>query len=159
MRTKRLVLIAASCVLLLGCSLWGEPEPEDTATLMANLYGTWVAKQTVGGEYTVVLLADRDAGAESSGLIGRIPGEASGKILIRDSADGRWLAGVYKVVGGRLLARSSTEETWALTFRCELRTGRLYMPTGDGRELELNRTAEVGLTGSAVPKAPDAKID
>ncbi len=148
MVSRARVLVAASLVLLAGAAGCRSRGLDRDHARLANIYGTWSSKQ-FGGGYTVVLLADTDATVETSRLIGRIPGEASGKIMVRESAEGKWLVGIYKVVGGKVLARSSTEETWALTLRCDLKRGKLYLPTGDGKDTELFRSAQTGVTEPA----------
>lgn len=148
-------LVALSLILFvgagsLGCLFRRGGNRVDRSQIqLANIYGTWVAKQ--GGGYTVVLLADTDSSVENSRLIGRIPGQASGTVMVRESPKSKWLLGIYKVVGDKVLARSSTEETWALTLRCDLKRGKLYLPSGDGKDVELFRSAETGV------RTPDRK--
>ena len=124
-----LVLAAAGCRRSSGADLSG----------LAGVYGTWVSADG----YTVVLLADTDPAAHGGRLIGMIPGTASGRVLIREAGEGgKWRAGIYKLVKDRILTRSSEEETWAVAFTCDLRAGKLFMPGGDGKQVELFRSAK-----------------
>ncbi len=156
MLSRSRVLVAVSLVLFigagsLGCGFRRGNRVDKSQAQLANIYGTWVARQ--GGGYTVVLLADTDSSVENSRLIGRIPGQASGTVMVRESSKSKWLMGIYKVVGDKILARSSTEETWALTLRCDLKRGKLFLPSGDGKDVELYRSSE---TGIKTPAGKDA---
>jgi hypothetical protein len=68
--------------------------------------------------------------------------------------DAKWKQGIYKVVDRRVLARSSTDETWALTLTCDLARGQLFLPSGSGKEVELHRSAI-----AAGVKESDADVD
>jgi hypothetical protein len=106
--------------------------------MLAGIYGTWTGKDG----FTVVLMADRGV-LGGTRLIGGIPGEIDGRILVKHAGkDAKWKPGVYKVVGRRVLARSSTDEAWAITLTCDLGAGRLYMPGSDGKPEELSRSAK-----------------
>ncbi len=133
----RPVLCAAALVLAAaGCRGAGA---DADMTRLAGIYGTWASPDG----YTVVLLADTDSAAQGGRLIGMIPGSASGRVLIKEAGeDARWRPGIYKIVGKRILTRSSTEDAWAVTFTCDLGAGKLFMPGGDGKQVELHRTAK-----------------
>jgi hypothetical protein len=134
--------------------------------LLAGIYGTWRSQDG----FVVVVLADRGGAIGGGSQISGIPGEINGRIMIKvpdpavklgkapegdkpppkpGRADagggapaGNWKHGVYKVVDRRLLARSTTEELWAVTFTCDLGSGKLFMPAPDGkRDIELFRSA------------------
>jgi hypothetical protein len=125
------VLIAAAA----GC----RGASGDDMSGLAGIYGTWASADG----YTVVLLADTDQAAHNGRLIGMIPGTASGRVLIKEAGEGaKWRAGIYKLVKDRILTRSSDQDTWAVTFTCDLRAGKLFMPGGDGKQVELFRSAK-----------------
>jgi hypothetical protein len=153
--------LAIAALLFSGCFGGGDDgarEDRERAKL-AGIYGTWTSKEG----FVVVLLADRSSAIGGTGQISGIPGEINGRIMIKDptgslgkkpndpkvaaegdgARDSLWKQGVYKVVGRRLLARSTTEEIWAVSFSCELNAGKLFMATGDGgKEVELFRSAK-----------------
>ena len=130
------LLAAALVMVAAGCRSGGA---DADMTRLAGIYGTWASPDG----YTVVLLADTDSAAQGGRLIGMIPGSASGRVLIKEAGeDAKWRPGIYKVVGNRVLTRSSTEDAWAVTFTCDLGAGKLFMPGGDGKQVELHRTAK-----------------
>ncbi len=172
MARKLTVATACACLmtaalLFSGCFGRGDDgarEDRERARL-AGIYGTWTSKEG----FVVVLLADRGGASGGSGQIGGIPGEINGQIMIKDpskslgkkpedpqdskdpkvaaegdaSGNALWKQGVYKVVGRRVLARSTTEEVWAVSFTCDLNAGKLFMATGDGgKEVELSRSTK-----------------
>jgi hypothetical protein len=130
-------LLAALWLAGSGCGGGGLSGEDKQKALLAGIYGTWTSKDG----FTVVLMADRGV-LGGARLIGGIPGEIDGRIMIKNPAkDSKWMPGVYKVVGRRVLARSSTEEAWAITLTCDLGAGRLYLPGPDGKPEELIRSA------------------
>jgi len=162
------VLLSAS-----GCGRGGASKQaaieERQRKLLAGIYGTWVSKNG----FVVVILADRGGAIGGGNQISGIPGEINGRIMIKvpdpgvklggepkepkdpkkppasgpaageEQPGSRWKHGVYKVVDRRLLARSTTEELWAVTFSCDLGAGKLFMPSGESgnKEIELLRSA------------------
>jgi hypothetical protein len=146
-RTARIFAAAAfaACVLLSSIGCWFNREArtakleEQERLRLANVYGTWVSPMG----YVMVFLADKGTATLSNRLIGAIPGDIHGRILLREPGkDTKWKPGVYKIVGRRILARSSNQETWAIAMNCDLDRGRLSMPGGDGRDVELFRSGQ-----------------
>ncbi len=165
--------LAVGLLLTSGCFGGGggkreAAREERQRKLLAGIYGTWVSKDG----FVVVILADRGGAIGGGSQISGIPGEINGRIMIKvpdpgvklggDAKDpkkpvtpkpaaeetegkgSRWKHGVYKIVDRRLLARSTTEELWAVTFTCDLGAGKLSMPSADGnkKEIELLRSAK-----------------
>jgi len=148
--TAAMVCVAALALAGFGCfgkgKDTGEKERREKQKL-AGIFGTWTSKE---GDYTVVLLADTSGGASTGGTISNIPGEVAGRVFIKQPAKDpkdpkatlTWKRGVYKVVDRYLVAGSATEELWGVTFTVDLNGGRLSMPTGTGKVVQMFRSAK-----------------